>query len=353
MAPRPLRSEPVRGQGEDGLLVSEPLVDSAPPPPATLKRTDPSRTARVMSPVPTLRREISTAATARHWSTIAKEAVQDLELFDKTYWMIMIPFWILSLTVATILFRLLVWGGLLPQDTHAFAVIQNALPEVIFAVALALPPMLLQVYNNSDMFRKYYNLELMDAMNCSITWLAKQQNGSKLLRFRNIAEFTLDDIVNNNKLVIRSTLNAAEETTKEDPILYGLSLSEADYKSLLMPLQKAITGFLSSKFAEGVLLEAAGNSNVQSFNLVLAITCEKGPLVPQTKIRVIAAEESLLEAMYQGKVPTPTFQRKSHSPRWDTLHVMANYYGKYKNDYRKLRKVLFSLEVSVVTPLHV
>ena len=109
----------------------------------------------------------------------------------------------------------------------------------------------------------------------------------------------------------------AHRTTPANSFLFHDpgELRDKEFEATLAWLHKTTTNYLSSAYGDGALDHVLGLPTVEQ-EFILGYTCEKGPMVPQTKIRIMLATPELLEFVYRHPTAVPRFLKASHAPRW-------------------------------------
>ncbi|EGD72782.1 hypothetical protein PTSG_04509 [Salpingoeca rosetta] len=192
------------------------------------------------------------------------------------------------------------------------------IPDIIIAVIVAVPSVVLKLYADHQQRMSITNLEFIKSVNFSINWL-EFEGRRQFLRFATLNEIRLEELVHENDILVKETLKEAARAEPDQPVLFTVGRGAA-----AKALKKAAQNVISKQYSEGHV-DRAFNKPVESHRLWIAYTFETDHRVPQRKIRVMLASECLLQRIIRDPTP-PEFVRPSHAPRWDTLKCIADLY---------------------------
>ena len=153
--------------------------------------------------------------------------------------------------------------------------------------------------------RSWKNREFFNRLNVSLNCV---QDGKLLIR--TVLEKTCEDILL-NKVAVERLLQAAQQTTKEDPLIPIPAEDRWFYLN-------AILNELSETFAEGLFRREAGLP-FRAERYVICLTNECDGEVKTRKIRAMVIRRDTLVSL---SAEPPTLERPSHAIRWKTLQAM-------------------------------
>ncbi|WP_197203952.1 hypothetical protein [Crateriforma conspicua] len=151
--------------------------------------------------------------------------------------------------------------------------------------------------------------EFLDRLNVSLTSIEKG-----VLKIRTILEMDCTEILLNPS-ASKALGELASKTTLDDPVI---PIPKADAWYYL----NAVLNEVSERFALGHLRRDA-SMDVHTETYLMCLTHEQAGQVRTRKIRAMMVRKSLLLNL---PAETPSFERPTHSTRWETLQKMAEKY---------------------------
>ena len=184
--------------------------------------------------------------------------------------------------------------------------------------------------------KKWQAANMEDTLNVSLNMLRHGlQGGAQLLQFRTLFESTLGGLTGGNLPAIKLITSAARCTTEAFPFFHTLQSQDMSKVNSLMLNQ------LSEKYSMGTIAmdlldtQSGGRKSLLGDWFVFGLTCERGPKIRQTKIRLMVVREKFLDHVLEMK--PPSFEQDGHKPRWQTLRAMARIWREEqripRNDY--------------------
>jgi hypothetical protein len=155
--------------------------------------------------------------------------------------------------------------------------------------------------------------------------LAESQNGAThRLKLRTLFEMDVNEILLGNKAAVRMTLNAARQTSRDQPFL---TFGDADDEWLIL---NAVLNEVSERFAAGLIAQESGVPT-RKRTFLFGLTCEKDGGVRIQKLRIMLVSESTLRLVHEwarrpapANLQEPLYESPHHAIRWHTLQTMAN-----------------------------
>ncbi|EDQ92424.1 uncharacterized protein MONBRDRAFT_4967 [Monosiga brevicollis MX1] len=345
--PSPIEASPL--QQEEAASPPVPLsapITSTPRKPATLPATTPSPTPTPVSPPPAQLSATPSprARRRRGWWRAVRSFLEDYAM-DYEYWFFILVGLVLSGIALILAMETMVHFNLASEGYQKHGILHFAaehLPDAILATVAAIPAYLLSVYADRKRKMAFARLEFYKCINFSLNWF-EHPRGERTLYFSTLLEQNLTEMTYNNPLVNDYVLEAAAQTTEDDCLMFAdPGMEDSERKQLYTPIMKAAQNAVACRFGQGALHRVAGNAT-HCVTLIMAFTCERGPQVPQTKIRIMLCEDQLLREIqsyttqHGAQAQPPRFLTPSHAPRWSTLCQMARVHAEHPRILPKVR----------------
>jgi hypothetical protein len=156
-------------------------------------------------------------------------------------------------------------------------------------------------------------------VNLSLNHIGEKSDGTKILYIRTLWEKDLSEIFP-NPISIQTILNSARQTNENNPFL---ETNQAD----LWHLTTDVLNSIAVVSAQGYLIkDMLGDNSVISENYIFCLTCEKGPTIGFSKLRIMLIKEKYLKQ--NDFMSTLHIENRYQSARLFTLSKIVDVYQK-------------------------